>query len=248
MNSINDLIENIKNILNISNERVILNRDIVRYETELDWDADLESWVICYLENPSEFSIIHELGHIYFAKKKVMCEDFAIPRYRNPRIIRDILPLLNNLIDDFINYNLTHFDEIYPFYREKLFYYLDNLQDFKNRIEQENQINTLISWYFLFFIDFNYILKENDKKERLPEITDLLNCLENNILQLTPIKNKKKIKNISKKLDLFKRVRSTRKPIKIVSFFIRVLLTLDLWKKKTIKKQMKYIFPKIFNK
>ncbi len=91
MKDLNELIKEIKEILSISHEQVIFRREFVRYEAELDWNVSLGCWVICYQNIPSKFSIIHELGHIYFAKKIVRCEDFAIPKYRNSSIIRDIL-------------------------------------------------------------------------------------------------------------------------------------------------------------
>ena len=151
-------------------------------------------------------------------------------------------------MDDFINYNLSTFDEIYEIYRKKVYQYLDNLQDFIIQIKQVNHINMLLSWYFLFFIDFNHILKKNDRTERFTEINMLLNCLENKILQLTSAFDKKKLDNLSKKLNMFKKTKSTKKPRKVISFFVKILLTLDIWNKKTLNQQMRLIFPTIFKK
>jgi len=243
MKRINELIKKTKNILTLSEENVILRRDIVRYEAELDWDDHINSWIICIQNFPSDFSIIHELGHIYFAKKIVKCIDFAIPKTKKIEIIQDILPLLNSLVDDFINYNLNNFDELYPIYREKVFSYLNNLESFKYQIEHVNKVNILLSWFFLFYIDFNYILKEKDRQKRLLEINDFLSSLKSKIIQFTPIMDRNKLKKVSEKLDQFKTVKSTRKPIRIVSFFILVLLALDFWTKATLKRQMRLIFP-----
>jgi len=140
------------------------------------------------------------LGHIYFAKKKVNYIYFSLPPPPTPKLDISLGNLISNLLDCFINYNLSEFEEFYPIIRKNSFFYLDHLKDFQKQIEGTEKLHTLLEWFILFYIDFKFILKEKDYKQRSQEIESLLEILESNILSFG-ILDGKKLKTNSKSLE-----------------------------------------------
>lgn len=67
-----------KKILSISTECTILKRNYnIFHQAELDWDENQKCWIIFHQDRGPKFFLIHELGHIYLAKKKINYLGFA---------------------------------------------------------------------------------------------------------------------------------------------------------------------------
>jgi len=124
-----------------------------------------------------------------------------------------------------------------------MFNYFKNIQKLKSQIREFTQILPLIEYYFLFYIDFNYILKQKERNNHSSEIENFLNYLEKNILQFEPNIDKNKLEDISETLDLFKEEKSSHKARRIISYILLVLYSLEFWKRNVLKKQIKKIFP-----
>jgi len=233
-----------KKILSISQENIEVEKNplLITRQAELDIDKSTNSWIIHYNNVQTDFPFIHELGHIYFAKKKIGYIYFALPPPPNSELDRSLGNLINNLLDCFINYNLCEFEEFYPFIRQNNFFCLDHLKDFQKQIEDAENIYTLLEWFILFYIEFRFILKEEDYEQRSQEIEFLLEILKSNILSFD-ILDENKLKKLAKCLDKFNEKKNETRTVKIITYFVYALLNINFWTKGELNKQMNLFFP-----
>ena len=239
------LIEKYKKILSISEEQIIVACNLVDQPNQaaLFWDKSSKTWTITHNNNVVEFILVEELGHIYFAKKtKYIRFDF---NENDPEIDMSLYPLLNNLDLCFINYNLTLFDEIYPLYLEMVFEYLDKIDIFKETINRAKDPILLLSWYILFFLDFNYLIKKPDREERSNEMSQLISHLKNNLIHCSSVIDDLILNEITDKLKNFDNIKSSSDPEIIIHYITDLLQATTLWDESTLIKQVKLYFPKI---
>lgn len=195
-----------REILSITEVNINLIRNpYITHQAELDFDSSSNSWIIYYNNIQSEFPIIHELGHIYFTLNKTSYMNFALPPPPSHELNREMGELINNLLDCFINYSLSVFEEIYPVIQQNDFLYLDNLEIFRQRIESTSSRYTLLGWYILFYIHFRFILKKEDSDSRNKDIDSLLE-----LLNFTDF-NVRNIKELTNRLNGFNSVKDETK-------------------------------------
>jgi len=243
---IKKLLLEVKDILNIE-EEIQLKRNSTRFQAELSWNEQSRNWIVYYEQSLKKFVLSHELGHIYYAKQWINFNDFAIPPPFNIRAERDFFLLVNNLLDCFVNHSLSKFSKLYTFYKEELFsYYLDNLDDFCLHIEKHSDKTKVLSWFFLFYIDFKYIIKEKDANSRREDIKRLLDKLKERILQILNNDNTT-LDLIIERLDRFNDVKETRDPRLVIHYFVNLLLASNIWDKEQIMTQIKIFFPNCVN-
>ena len=243
VSEIKESIEKYKKILGITNERISIGRDPVTFAAELDWDNSSKTWIIKCESEISEYYLIHELGHIYLARKVSHYDGFALPSPYNERIDQSLYPLINNLLDNFVDYNLSLFNEIYPILISKYFEYLDQFEEFKEMVDNCENFFTLLSWYFIFYIEFHYIVREVDKKKYKKTLNNLLSYLCKHLLEFKDIMDKKKLENVQIMLNKFEEKRFNKEHKQIILFIINVLYSIDLWDKNNLIKQIKLFFP-----
>lgn len=232
-----------QNILDIKNEFVSLKIGIKTFQAELVYNKGKREWIIYFNKDTSDYSFIHELGHIYIAKKKFNNLDFAVQTPEHPKIDGRLYPLLNNLLDGIVDYSITRLDDIYPLARKAFFLYLDNIKEFKKMINEKENLLELLSWYFLFYIDFKIIIERKDSDKRDKEINSLLSYLRKIILQFDKSLD---FDLIDEKLNKFKEIKDADDPREIIVYFVNVLLSTDYWEEKELIQQMKLFFPNTF--
>ncbi len=237
-----------KKILSISQENIEVERNplLITRQAELGFDNSSKTWFIYYNNVQSDFPFIHELGHIYFAQNKIGYIYFALPPPQSSELDRTLGNLINNLLDCFINYNLSKFEEFYPFIKQNNFFYLDHLKGFQKQIEDTESLSTLLEWFILFYIEFRFILKKGDYEQKSHEIEFLLEILKTNILSFD-ILDAKKLEKLAKCLDKFNEKKNQARLVKIIAYFVYVLLNINFWTKGELIKQMNLFFPD-FNK
>lgn len=232
-----------KQILSITEEDInIVRNQFLTREAELDFDTSTNSWIIYYTNSQSEFPIIHELGHIYFATKKTNYMYFAMPPPRNPELNHILGNLINNLLDCFINYSLSVFDEIYPIIKQNNFIFLDSITNFQHNIKSINNLPALLGWYNLFYLEFRFILKEEDYAMRNEEIDSFLGILKNQIYTFTEF-NQNDIEELTDKLKRFNGVKNEIRALRIIDFIFNILLNINLWTEEELRRQIKFFFP-----
>jgi len=238
------LLLDVKNILNIE-ENIQFKREPTRFQAELSWVEQSRNWIVYYGQSLKEFALIHELGHIYYAKQWINFNDFAIPPPFNIKADRNFFILVNNLLDCFVNHSLAKFSKLYASYKEELFsYYLDNLDEFSLQIEKHPDKIEVLSWFLLFYIDFKYIIEEKDANSRREDIKKLLDKLKERVLQILNNDNTT-LDIIIERLDRFNDVKETRDPRLVINFFVNLLLATEIWEKDQIMIQIKIFFPNV---
>ncbi len=144
-----------------------------------------------------------------------------------------------SLLDCFVNYNLSVFKEIYPIIQQND---LDNLRQSQIMIESVNDLNTLLGWYVLFYLDFRFILKKEDRDIKNQEIDSFLEILRSHIFNLTNFNGNKMIKFISS-LNKFKKSKIEIQHARIINFIYKALSSIKLWTTEELKNQIKLFFP-----
>ncbi|MCJ7648665.1 MAG: hypothetical protein MUP85_08630, partial [Candidatus Lokiarchaeota archaeon] len=65
----NGKLEKILWILDLMDEKIIFRSNPNKFQAELEWNERIGAWIIFSNKNIIDYPIIHELGHIYSAKK-----------------------------------------------------------------------------------------------------------------------------------------------------------------------------------
>ncbi len=245
MNTLNDVIEKCKKILSISKERIEYKLDsTIFFEAELNWDINSSTWTISYKEKPDEYYTVHELGHIYLARKKMNFDGFAVQasEYYVDKWDYRLKPLFNILLDVFVDYNISQFDEIYSIARKKYIDYLEKEEDFKEMVDESKEFLELLSWYLLFFILFKFILRENDREKFSQEIDHRINYVKRSLLSFKSVINLDIFEELNEKLNLFDKIKEETDHKQIILFIINVIYTFNFWTKEELIKQAKIWF------
>lgn len=232
-----------KEILSITEVNINLIRNpYINRQAELDFDSLSNSWIIYYNNIQSEFPIIQELGHIYFALNKTSYMNFALPPPQSRELNREMGELINNLLDCFINYSLSVFEEIYPVIQQNDFFYLDNLEIFRTRIESTSNRYMLLGWYILFYIDFGFILKPEDRDTRNQDIDSFLELLRSQVCNLFGF-NTRDMRELTNNLNGFNSAKDEIQHVRIIYFIYNVLSSLNLWPTQELQRQIRLFFP-----
>ena len=103
----------------------------------------------------------------------------------------------------------------------------------------------MLSLYGLFFLDFNFNVKNKEREKRIDEINILLEFLKNCCTKRTPLLNENWFKLLNKKLSIFNIIKFTANYRKILNFIFEIIQILFFWDldSNIIKKQLNYIFP-----
>lgn len=243
--SLEQILDKYKKILSISNEKVVYQLGTDKYEAELSWNEYSQTWIIFHREDITEFYFIHELGHIYFSRKITHCDDFAVDTEIKPGLDECLYPLINNLIDGLVDYNLSKFNEIYPILWKKYSEYFEKFNDFKDYVDEIDNLFDLLSLYKLLYIAYRFITREVHKKAFSSKIDQVLKYLKKSLLEFTPDISKEKLEKIESYLNKFKEVKDSNDLKEISIYISNVLLSTEFWDKKTLIKQIKLYFPSL---
>lgn len=245
MNTLNEIIEKCKEILSISKEKIEFKLDsTIFFEAELNWDRNSLTWTILYKEKLDEYYTVHELGHIYLARKKMNFDGFAV---QAPEDFVDkwdyrLKPLFNQLLDVFVDYNISQFDEIYGITRKKYIYYLEKKEDFEEMVDESEEFLELLSWYLVFFILFKFILREKEREKFSQEIDHRINYVKNSLLSFKSVINFDIFEELNEKLSFFDKIKEETDPKQIILFIINIIYTFNFWTKEELIKQAKIWF------
>lgn len=207
-----------KDMLGLSNEHINIDRE--SNETAIEWDDDNNCWNIEYCDLGVDFLLIHELGHIFLAKKTNYLY-FTIKQPRFNEISFDIWWYHNAVIDSFVNYRLSQHEEINSLY----IYYINEVLT-RNIIPSE--LYKHIGGYIEYYLAFNYILQERERNEFLGQYNNFINILRNKIQRVLNLSNEY-FNQIDQSLNQFLEIRPTydKNEIKAFDFDILKLFYLD---------------------
>jgi len=108
--------------LRILNEREEISLNRSGYKAKIRWNYNKDTWELLLPENIEKTIMIHELGHLYFPKK--VGDMRLAPRLKNieeeRKLNSEIGFCLNQLIDCFVNYYLSEFNDYYRSWVENM--------------------------------------------------------------------------------------------------------------------------------
>lgn len=203
--------------------------------TSIQWYEKEQCWILRYEDIGNEFDLIHELGHLYLYKE-TDCRYFA--ESATQAVDKVIFNYNNSVVDSFVNYKLSCFDEIYPVfinYVEKV------LNSGKRGIKPDTP--DLLSHYINFYCDLNYSLKQSyqERKKKLIHIT--LANIKKIILEKKEYRlSTKQFESIDNKLKEFDNIKSTKGKFTIISFIAQLLKLIPLWNESKVNKQVSKMY------
>ena len=207
----------------------------------LHWYEKEKKWGIYLLPSDNDFTPIHELGHIFLAKKTNYIY-FARSGIKSEKIFEGLLLILNNLLDCFVDYNLIQVKGLYELYIDDAHLWKGAKQKSKIKgkpIDLVHSYKTLIGYYLS--------LKIIDKEKNRTYFIGIKNYLRRakKFIQKTFPNIKFNFQSLEEKLDQFDKIKDTKDPEKIINFFYNILYEISLWKESDIQKQIKLLFPNI---
>lgn len=242
---VEQIIKKFVKILSISDEKIGFKIEENIKQAILGYDGENDQWIVYYQKKCRRLPIIHELGHIYFAKKKVNYLGFAKPPPITPQTDKNLIHILSNLIDCFVNYNLSKFEPISLEIQDYFHNYLKDLDSIKKRIKNNNNILLILSFYFLYYIEFKFILTGKGRDILHENINNLLNSLKSYCIKRDDRLTLNKFEAINKVLDNFDFFKSTNNYEDVLHYFSHVLKSTSIWGADYINNQLNLIFPKI---
>lgn len=207
-----------REMLGLSNEHIKIDNDSI--DTAIEWDDDNNCWIIEYSDLGVDFLLIHELGHIFLSKKTNFLY-FATKPPRFYEIRDDIWWCHNAIIDSFVNFRLSQYDEINSLY----IYYINEVL---SRKITPPELYMHIGGYIEYYLAFNYILQERKRDEFLGKYNYFINTLRN-LIQRVLILSNEYFNQIDQSLSQFLKIRTTcdKNEIKDFDFDILKLFYLD---------------------
>ena len=141
--------------------------------SNLRWDDASDTWIIEFVEQ-HDFFLAHELGHIYLSIK-YSCPFFA----KQTQVPVNVQIGFYNtcIVDSFVNYNLSNYDYIYPYFLDYVDIYLT-----EGRNGPDPNTPGLLGFYLNFFLDIHYCLKKKNFDERKRMISNYFKNFEELIL------------------------------------------------------------------
>jgi len=186
----------------------------IRIQTGVSW-YDLEKcWKITYKDKGYDFELAHELGHIYLSKI-LKSLGFATGPPLNVEIKNDIKDFLNALIDGLVDYRLSLFEEFYTLYIK----YIDFWLSYPTSNFVSNTDDKILALYLWFYLEFNCVLKQEEKDFRINEIYNFLKRLRF-MINVRSNLSYWKFELIDQRLKDFNYIKSTNDVKKIIFFFL----------------------------
>ncbi|MHA1757888.1 MAG: hypothetical protein ACTSVV_14020 [Promethearchaeota archaeon] len=167
---------------------------------------------------------------------------FAKGMKENPNIEWNVTPLLNILLDGFVDFQISQFDEIYIEIKKKYGDYLDDIKSSKIFIEEENDYIELLTWYLGWYQGFNFILKKKDYDESKENIKELLSFLKSKLIQGEGGISGKNFIKLNIQLNKFDKIKGTKNSKEIKNYCFNVILSMKLWDKDKINNQITLFF------
>lgn len=234
------LLLNYKTTLDLEKENIEVGIS-AKNNAFLHWYEKEKKWGIYLLPSDNDFTPIHELGHIFLARK-TNYPFFARSGVKRNIIFEGLLKIVNSIVDCFVDYNLIQFDHLYELYIDDAHLW----RHAKEKRKLKGNLIDLVHSYNSFVANYLSLKIINFGKDRRYYI-DLKNYLRRakTLIQETFPNIKFNFHSFEEKLDYFNKIKTTKDHKKIINFIYNILDEISLWKEEDIKKQLKLLFPKI---
>lgn len=211
----------------------------------IGWNCDQKCWEMHLRKDSREMVIAHELGHLYFPK--IVKDPRLRPKLAKPEkkdeLNNGMHKLLNPLVDNFVDYYLLDIDNYYNIWLE------EKRKDLENGIYLGNSRGTYrrIGDFLFEYLNYYYILKEEDIANWLSQIEEKLTQIEKFLLKINNF-SEPDLELLKNKLNQFKELRDIRDSERILLFLYEVITEIGKilkflgWDKNTIDRQFDIIF------
>lgn len=217
------------------------------HQAELGWDESRGVWIINYdNDNVEKYYFAHEVGHIYLAKKFGF-DGFAKPMRSEdaPKIDWNIPLLLNMCLDGFVDYYISQFTTIYPCMKVKYLSFLEDLPNTFSYIQENTDYIEVLSWYILWFQNFDFIIDRASRFQYKDEIAQLFSYTKNHLLRFKGGMDSITFKKFTASLKKFKEIRKIDDPKQIILYSTNVILSSGFWDRIKVLKHIQYFYPTI---
>lgn len=165
--------------------------------------------------------LIHELGHLYLAKE---LNDFTLVGFDLSNIPNriDYENYFSIILDCFVDYRLCKFGDFYDLWIELIEYQVRSTKQLSDLPSI-----TYLSRYFLYYMELNFILKNELKLKLKQHVKRFLKDLRDNAIISSKKENKKlcyqDFQKIDRTLNHFDKIKNTTNSKDIYAFFDSVM-------------------------
>jgi len=230
---INEFVESFKKLLSIENN-IEIRSSYQAGSTSIVCDCKNNKWILIYYPNDPIFLLIHELGHLYLTQI-TKCIYFAKQPPSNTD--EEIFSYVNSIVDEIVNYKLSRYEEIYPYfvnYIEYVFYRTGNGINIKD-------LQFPLSFYIEYYLELNFNLNTSELKTLKPRIQRFLDDYEHQLVR-DRILDKKDLPPIKNMLENFSDYLENETSTTFIYCIIKILKGLKKWSSGFINKNIKSIF------
>lgn len=232
--------------LDLTHENIIIrceeNDEKIFEWDDIMFDVKKKAFLINIKYPPQKYSIIHELGHLYLAKEvkdiRIIKNYYPLSQFMNMRT------LFYGIMDAFVNYKLCKFDEFYSYFLNK--YPLNKIRMAPENILKSMAFFEILDNYNLVYLEFNFILRDKDKFQRINEKKLSLKKMRRDILAKASEENIRfsyqNFQRLDNKLNTFNQIKDSLSFDKIINFMIEILNILNVWKESDIREQFNFMF------
>ncbi len=192
--------------------------------SQIVWVPPLKAFTIYWKKPLKKNTIIHELGHLYLAQ---VYNNMGLIKHGNTEenYEEEIKIYWNGLIDPFVDYHLSKFEEYNRLLNKKY----AKTQKLPNRSTFRNYMVK----YLLFYLEYKFVVKHTQY------IIPYLNRIRKNIIRTCPSGrdfDMEKFLYLDRELNKFKDIKHIEDSKVIIDFTTKVLNVLDFWEPSVIEK------------
>ena len=103
-----------------------------------------------------------------------------------------------------------------------------------------------MAYYLLYYIEYNYVYKENDRFAYSSKIDTLLTNTENLLISKSEAYNTKRLSQLKLQLARFELLKEWRNSEKIILFMSDIIRDLSLWSNEIVNEQLEKRFKIMF--
>ncbi len=232
---LNGFVNKYKKLLSIK-EDIELRSSTQPGDTSIVCDCNNKKWILIYFPDDPIFLLIHELGHLHLAMI-TKCVYFA--KQPNSNINRGIFQFVNTIVDAIVNYKISRFDKIYPFF-------INYIETVFNATKGGINIVNMpfpLSHYIDYYLELKFYFKKSELESLKPKIERFLKDYENQLI-LNRILDGKKLSLIKDSLEKLSEYLDSAESSTFIYCITKILKIIKMWSNGLINKNIKNIFQK----
>lgn len=233
LNYVSEIVDKYIKILSID-EEIDLKKSYQSGETSIVYDCNRKKWNLIYSHDDHIFLLIHELGHLYLSNI-TKCIYFA--KQPDSSTNREIFFLVNALVDAIVNYKISRFETVYPYFVNYIKYVLHRA---KNGIKIQ-YLPSPISYYIDYYLEMNFYFKKQDFQPVKQKIQRFLKNYENQ-LKNYGILTDNRIELLQDALKQFTEYLESEKNITLIYCITKILKSLRIWSNGLVNNTIRQIF------